>query len=181
MTMNPSTRQRRTTLGLLASAACLALAACATAPTVKWPTALEPAANESFAMVLAARGVQIYECRSKESATAWEFVAPEAELFDDARKLVGTHGAGPFWQSTDGSRVVGTLKARADAPVADAIPWLVLTTRSTGPAGRFSAVTSVRRVHTVGGNAPQGGCSAPTVGAKARVLYSADYFLYTTR
>jgi len=179
--MNPSTRQRRTSLVLLASAACLALAACATAPSVKWPGALEPAANESFSMALAARGVQIYECRSKDSATAWEFVAPEAELFDGARKLVGTHGAGPFWQSDDGSRIVGTVKARADAPVADAIPWLTLTTRSTGPAGRFSAVTSVRRVHTVGGNAPQGGCSAVTVGARVRVRYSADYFLYTTR
>ena len=176
-----STPQCRTTLGLLASAACLALAACATAPTVKWPTALEPAANESFSMVLAARGVQIYECRSKESATTWEFVAPEAELFNEARKLVGTHGAGPFWQSDDGSRVVGTMKARADAPLADAIPWLVLTTRSTGPAGRFSAVTSVRRVNTVGGNAPQGGCSTATVGAKARVPYTADYFFYTSR
>jgi hypothetical protein len=166
---------------LLVVVASAALAACASAAAVRWPASLEPTAGETWSATLYARGVQIYECRGNATASAWAFVAPEAELFDDARRLVGSHGAGPFWLSIDGSRVEGSVKARADAPVADAIPWLLLSSRSTGLAGRFSPVTSIRRVHTVGGNAPRGGCGPETLGSTARVPYSADYIFYTPR
>jgi Protein of unknown function (DUF3455) len=145
-----------------------------------WPPALQPTAGERWLMAVAARGVQIYECRGTAAASAWAFVAPEAALFDDTRRAVGSHGAGPFWQARDGSGIVGTLKARADAPVADAIPWLLLDARSTGPAGEFSNVTSIRRLHTVGGTAPGSGCGPATLGATARVPYAADYYFYTT-
>lgn len=165
----------------LAAAAVVTLTACATAPAVNWPAALQPGAGEAWWMTVNARGTQIYECRGDAAARAWVFVAPQAELFDDARRSVGSHGAGPVWLSADGSRIEGTLKARADAPAADAIPWLLLHTRSTGPAGRFSAVTAVRRVHTVGGTAPRGGCGPDTLGAVARVPYAADYYFYTAR
>ena len=104
-----------------------------------------------------------------------------AATFDAAGRRIGSHGAGPSWQARDGSRVVGTLKARADAPRADAIPWLLLSTRSTGADGAFSRVTNIRRVHTVGGSAPRSGCGADTVGATARAAYTADYVLYTHR
>jgi len=63
-------------------------------------------------MIVAARGVQIYECRVRKDAGAgyeWAFVAPEAELFDAKGNAIGRHGAGPTWQATDGSRIVGTL------------------------------------------------------------------------
>ena len=46
------------------------------------PENLKPAANESLALVVPAKGVQIYECRDGK----WAFVAPEAELFDRARQ-----------------------------------------------------------------------------------------------
>ncbi len=50
------------------------------------PDNLNPGAHESLAMIVPARGVQIYECRAnKEGAYGWAFVAPEAELFDPAR------------------------------------------------------------------------------------------------
>jgi Protein of unknown function (DUF3455) len=145
-----------------------------------WPPALQPTVGERWLRTAAARGVQIYECRGTSAAHAWTFVAPEAELFDDTRRSIGSHGAGPFWQARDGSRIVGTLKARADAPVADAIPWLLLETRSTGPAGELSNVTSIRRLHTVGGTPPASGCSPATLGMTARVPYAADYYFYTT-
>jgi len=111
----------------------------------------------------------------------WAFVAPQAELFDARGNRIGQHGAGPYWQAADGSRTLGTAKARADAPSADAIPWLLLAARPDGPAGTFSTITSVQRVNTVGGKAPTGGCSASNRGATARVGYSADYHFYRPR
>jgi hypothetical protein len=111
---------------------------CASVAPVNVPETLQPAANESLAMTVAARGVQIYECRpAKGGAThEWVFIAPEAQLFNDSGRAIGRHGAGPFWQASDGSRVVGSLKARADAPVSGAIPWLLLATKSTATRGR---------------------------------------------
>jgi hypothetical protein len=158
--------------------AALALAACASAPTVNLPAPLALIDGEAWLTTASARGVQVYTCRGDASAAAWVFVAPEAELFDDARQRVGSHGAGPVWQAADGSRVAGTVKAKADAPVADAVPWLLLDTHTTGPAGRFSAVTRIRRVHTVGGTAPRSGCGPASLGATARVPYAADYYFY---
>lgn len=176
-----NTRRTRAPGWSALAAASVTLAACASAPVANWPAALAPTASEAWLTTVNARGVQIYECRGDATAAAWVFVAPQAELFDDARRPVGSHGAGPLWQAADGSRIAGTLKARADAPVADAVPWLLLDTVSTGPAGRFSAVTAVRRVHTVGGTAPRGGCGPHTLGAMARVPYAADYYFYTAR
>jgi hypothetical protein len=108
-------------------------------------------------------------------------VAPEADLFDAREKRIGRHYAGPHWESTDGSKILGTLKARADAPGPDAIPWLLLTAKSVGSEGSFSKVTSVQRVNTVGGLAPKGGCSQTAVGTPARINYTADYYFFTAK
>jgi hypothetical protein len=143
------------------------------------PDALN-AVNQQRALTAAATGVQIYECRATKSGDyTWTFVAPEAQLFDKQGRSIGTHGAGPFWQSNDGSRVVGAVKARADAPSAGAIPWLLLETKSTATTGSFSAVTSIQRINTVGGVAPAGGCNAAAAGTTLRVPYSADYVFFT--
>jgi hypothetical protein len=157
------------------------LAACAKSPIVEVPAALKPDANESLSMIVPAKGVQIYECRAKKDVAGyeWVFVAPDAELFDTRGNRIGRHGAGPYWQATDGSRFVGTLKQRADAPVAGAIPWLLLTTKSNGPDGSFSKVTSVQRVKTAGGIAPVAGCAVDSAGTTARVPYTADYYFFT--
>ena len=165
------------------AAVAVAAAACTSAPKVEVPEALKPAAHETFAQAVPARGVQIYECRVRKDGTGfeWAFVAPDAELFDSASRSIGHHGAGPFWQSKDGSRVVGTLKARADAPAANAIPWLLLATKSTGPAGAFSGITSIQRVNTAGGIAPTAACTDGLKGTTVRVPYTADYLFYTVR
>jgi FtsP/CotA-like multicopper oxidase with cupredoxin domain len=149
----------------------LLAAGCASAQV---PDNLKPAKNESLAMIVPAKGVQIYECR----AGSWAFVAPDAELFDAAGKKIGTHYAGPHWEAADGSRVVATLKARADAPAATDIPWLLLGAKSVGSDGAFSKVTSIQRLATAGGIAPSGECMT---GAKARVPYTADYHFFTGR
>jgi hypothetical protein len=133
-------------------------------------------------MVVPAKGVQIYECRTKAGANGvyeWAFVAPDAELFDARGKPIGRHGAGPYWEAADGSRIVGSVKARADAPAAGAIPWLLIEAKSAGPAGSFSRVTRIQRVNTMGGTAPSKPCTGDTVGKQDSVQYTADYRFFT--
>jgi hypothetical protein len=166
----------------------LLVAACASPqpPTsmVKVPDKLKPGADESLATIVPAKGVQIYECRARKDQVAgyeWVFVAPEADLFDARGNRIGRHYAGPHWESTDGSKILGTVKERADAPVADAIPWLLLAAKSVGSEGSFSKVTSIQRVRTVGGVAPKAGCSQAAVGTPARINYTADYYFFTAK
>ena len=158
----------------------IVLAGCAST-AVQVPATLQPGAGESLALVVPAKGVQIYECRQVkgDGALTWAFVAPDAELFDQAGKKIGTHYAGPHWEAADGSKVVASVKARADAPQAGAIPWLLLSAKSVGGQGAFSKVTSIQRVSTVGGIAPAGACSQP--GERASVRYSADYYFFTAK
>jgi len=73
------------------------------------------------------------------------------------------------------------VKARADAPAVNAIPWLLLGTKSVGREGSFSKVTSVQRVNTSGGVAPKAGCSEGNAGTPARIPYTADYYFFTAR
>lgn len=160
------------------------IAACASpqspVSSARVPDNLKPGANESLAMILPAKGVQIYECRTRKDQAGyeWAFVAPEAELFDARGNRVGRHFAGPSWEAADGSKVVGAVKARADAAAAGAIPWLLLSAKPVGPKGSFSNVASIQRLNTVGGVAPLAGCSKAEAGKAARVDYTADYYFF---
>ena len=159
------------------------LAACAGPQPVAVPDNLRAGANETLAMIVPARGVQIYECRATKdkSGYEWAFVAPDAQLYNTRGMRIGKHYAGPHWESDDGSKIVASVSARADAPASGAIPWLLLTSKSVGPQGAFSNVSSIQRVNTVGGVAPAGGCSQATVGKPARVDYTADYYFFTRK
>ena len=160
------------------------LSACAVTPNPAVPAALDPGSDQSSLITISAKGVQIYECRAQTDKPAghqWVFVAPEAELFDARGLSIGSHGAGPFWQERDGSRIVGSVKARADAPDRDAIAWLLLSSKAVGAQGAFSKVTSIQRINTAGGLAPATGCNAASVGAAARVPYTADYRFFSAR
>jgi uncharacterized protein DUF3455 len=164
------------------------VAACASPrpPTsaISVPEKLKVGANESLVMIIAARGVQVYECRAMKDqagAYAWAFVAPEADLFDGQGGRIGRHYAGPHWEAVDGSKIQGTVKERTDAPVAGAIPWLLLAAKSVGPDGAFSRVTSIQRVNTAGGVAPVTDCSQATAGTPARINYTADYYFFAPR
>src|SRR4030095_1059091 len=91
---------------------------CATSPSVtapEVPLALRPPAGQTVFVEALASGVQIYECAPKAdqpSAFEWNFRAPEAALVDRAGRSIGNHYAGPTWESTDGSTVVGEVKSR---------------------------------------------------------------------
>src|SRR3981081_3416095 len=90
---------------------------------VRVPENLKPQSNESLATIVPAKGVQIYECRAKKDQAGgyeWAFVAPEADLFDGRANRIGRHYAGPHWESNDGSKILGAVKERANAPMADA-------------------------------------------------------------
>jgi Protein of unknown function (DUF3455) len=158
------------------------LAGCAASPMTAVPSALMPPPGHREVATISARGVQIYECRRTSAdavATAWAFVAPEAELFDGRGQRIGTHGAGPHWQANDGSRMVGKVMASAPTPMPGAIPWLLLRAESAGPSGTFSRVTHIQRLNTHEGTAPAAPCTPQRIGETARVAYTADYRLFT--
>ena len=161
------------------------VAACSTSPSsmsvANVPERLKPGSNESLTMVVPAKGVQIYECRARKDGDGvyeWAFVAPEADLFDVRGRRIGRHYAGPHWEDRDGSKIVGSVRERAEAPAHDAIPWLLLGAKSVGSDGAFSKVTSIQRVNTVGGTAPKTGCSQASAGKPVRVPYTADYYFF---
>src|SRR5258708_612751 len=111
----------------------VAFAGCANMQSAKAPVDvpdnLKPAADESLAMIVSAKGAQVYECRAKNDPGGnheWVFVGPAADLFNASGSRIGKHYAGPHWESNDGSKIIGTVKANAPAPAANAIPWLLL-------------------------------------------------------
>ena len=147
------------------------------APALPDASLAVPAGNE-HAFRYDAAGVQIYECRSTPASTyAWAFVAPRADLSKNG-KLVGTHYAGPTWESKDGSKVVGA-KVAAFAPDPTAIPWLLLRAVSHAGVGRMDSVTYIQRLSTVGGLAPTSGCDAAHVLVRAEVPYTAAYYFHS--
>lgn len=150
-----------------------------TVPSV--PDSLKVPATQTLLLGTRASGVQIYDCKpSRDDPTRleWVFRAPEADLFDAAGTRIGKHYAGPTWEANDGSTVVGEVKAHDDGPDANAIPWLLLTAKSTSGAGVLGRTAGVQRLQTAGGKAPAGGCSPAHAGAEARVPYSAMYYFY---
>lgn len=156
----------------------------ALANTLKPPTVpdnLKAPQGEVLLLKSPAKGVQIYQCQSKAdnpSQFEWTLKAPEAILFNDRGKKIGKHYAGPTWEANDGSMVVGQVKERANSPDKRAIPWLLLTAKSHQGNGVFSRVTSIQRVDTVGGKAPDNGCNQSHNGAQVRVNYRANYYFY---
>jgi len=169
----------------LAQFAVIALSSgCTTSPSIVPPEApqtLRPPSDQIVFVEALATGVQIYECAPKAdqpSAFEWSFRAPEAALVDRAGRPLGKHYAGPTWESTDGSTVVGEIKARDPGPDKSAIPWLLLSAKSTGGSGLFSQTRSIQRVQTSGGIAPAQVCSSENAKQVARVPYTATYYFY---
>lgn len=105
-TGNPRSKTSKVMVFLLALIAGYASAQSAK-PLAQVPEKLKPGADESLAMIVAAKGVQIYECRAKKEQGGdyeWAFVAPEAELFDAVGSRIGKHYAGPTWSRTMAAR-----------------------------------------------------------------------------
>jgi hypothetical protein len=138
-------------------------------------TALPPeiaAPGETAILTLHAEGAQIYECKTGADGTlAWAFREPIATLFSSG-KTVGRHYAGPIWEQSDGSAVVGQVAGTAPGMVANDIPWLKLAVTSRRGTGPLSQATTVQRINTAGGKL-SGACYKS--GTYESVPYSADY------
>jgi hypothetical protein len=150
-------------------------------PTV--PDAIHAPVGEELVLMARATGFQIYVCRpGAEGKPAWTLKAPEAQLFDEAGRVIGRHFGGPTWQLNDGSSIVGKMAAKVDAPDAGAIPWLLVTVTGRSGDGVLSQVTSIQRVNTVAGLAPTAAECMPQSGeVEFKSSYSADYYFYARR
>jgi hypothetical protein len=147
------------------------------------PDGLQPPAGQVLALAVRGTGVQIYECKAAKedpSQFSWTLKAPEADLKDLSGKSVGKHYAGPTWEAGDGSKVVGEVVAKRDAPDSAAIPWLLLRAKSTSGSGLFGTVASIQRLQTSGGGTPAEKCDSSQSGKESRVPYSAVYRFYKT-
>jgi hypothetical protein len=145
------------------------------------PDALKAPAGQVLAIAARGVGVQIYACMAAKDDPiryTWTLKAPEARLRSESGKPLGKHYGGPTWEALDGSNVVGELVAQTEGTDAAAIPWLLLRAKSTSGSGVFSGITTIKRLHTVGGKAPATGCDAEHAGTETRISYSADYHFY---
>jgi hypothetical protein len=135
--------------------------------------AVQVPSGNRLALRVFASGVQIY----RWNGTSWSFVAPSALLHADAAGsgIIGTHYAGPTWESASGGTLVGAVIERC-TPDPDAIPWLLLEAVATAGPGIFDRVTFIQRINTVGGTAPAGAGSV--IGDMAEVPYTTEYLFY---
>ena len=166
------------------AAATLIATGCASGPArapQDVPASLRPPAGQSLFLEALATGVQIYECLSKPALPTtyeWTFRAPEATLASRSGQSIGKHYAGPTWEAIDGSAVVGDVQARDPGPDPSAIPWLLLTAKSTTGAGVLSQTKTIQRLQTVGGIAPSPACGPANAKQVVRIPYSATYYFY---
>jgi hypothetical protein len=146
------------------------------------PPILQPPAGEQLFLTLHAKGDQVYTCKEGVTRFGWTLKEPDAQLFAKDGKPFGKHFGGPTWGANDGSRVVGEAVASAASPEPNAIPWLLLhVVRHEGSTGVFSRATSIQRINTNGGKAPDSGCDSAAAGHEMRVPYTADYLFYAPK
>jgi hypothetical protein len=144
------------------------------------PESVKAPAGEEVILAAHATGTQIYVCQQgTDQKYAWVFKAPDAELTDAAGKKIIHHSAGPTWKHIDGSEVKAKVVAKQDAPKPEAIPWLLLSATNHSGEGILSRVTSIQRIHTEGGAAPEAkSCDGSASGMEVRAAYTADYYFY---
>jgi hypothetical protein len=131
-----------------------------------------------------AKGTQIYTCKAKvedTNAFAWTLKAPDAQLFNTNGQSIGSHYAGPTWELTDHSKVIGKVKAKVNAPQPNNIPWLLLAAKSHEGSGLLTQANWVQRLNTSGGQAAKTGCDRVHLNQELPVDYTADYYFYGTK
>jgi hypothetical protein len=167
----------RTELAQAYASAFLMLAAPFYPAQAEMPAGID-APDQSLVTTIHAVGAQISECKADAAGRLfWQFREPVATLFVDG-KTVGRHYAGPNWELTDGSAVVGKVSGRAPAASAHDIPLLRLDVAQRRGAGELSGITTIQRINTRGGVA-EGGCER--AGAYLSVPYTADYTFFRKR
>ena len=155
-------------LAVLLLAGSLATARAAETPL---PDAIA-ASGEAIVLTVHAEGAQVYECKAAaDGKLGWAFREPVATLLADG-KTVGRHYAGPNWEHSDGSAVVGKAAGNAPGATPNDIPWLKLSVVSSRGSGTLTGVTTVQRINTQGGKL-DGACDK--AGSFRSAPYSAEY------
>jgi hypothetical protein len=157
---------------------CSAINQTAIANSPEIPDSLKVPSNQQFLFKTSAKGKQIYTCQATNDRFEWTLKSPEAVLRDENGKWFGLHYFGPSWEAADGSKIAGEVKAKSDAPKADAIPWLLLQATSHEGDGVFKPVNWVVRLNTNGGKAPVDGCDRTHQNHQVSINYTADYYFY---
>lgn len=143
------------------------------------PEKLKAPVSEKLILAAHATGSQIYVCQAgSDNNLAWVFKAPQADLHNASDAVIGSHFAGPTWKDKDGSEVTGKVVSRQDSPDPDSIPWLLLSATAHSGSGILERVTTIQRLHTKGGQPPQGGCDESHRTTEVKRPYSADYYFY---
>jgi hypothetical protein len=179
--------RHRGRLATLAAGATIGFVVLTASPALAVPPAIEAPSGIKY-VTLHADGYQRYSCQPSGWDTGtWVFDGPEATLYDSSGAVFGQHGLDgasglPFWDGGAGGRVVARKVASAPSP-SGAIPWLLLQTTDVQAGTTFNSFTNyVQRVNTVGGQAPDFGCSYLGVwlyGWYSFSHYTADYnFFY---
>jgi len=125
-----------------------------------------------------ATGVQNYACSEGRTGLEWTFKGPQAELTDEAGRAIGKHYAGPTWEASDGSKVVGRVVSSIDSESRDAIPQLLLVSTENSGSGVFANVKSIQRLETTGGLPPKEPCQRDQLGRLVQSPYTATYYFY---
>ncbi len=132
--------------------------------------------GKTVALRLHGEGVQIFRCEAQESGRHWVYRLPEAKLSDASGQVVVRHGTNLSFEHVDTSLLLGEITDHVPAPVDNALPWVLMTTRAFGK-GALTGVTHVQRIDTVGGM-PPAGCDASQLGHLLRVPFTADFIFY---
>lgn len=158
-------------------------AVAAVSPPTGIAAGITVSADEAADFMLRAEGVHVFECKpltTNANRFAWSFTAPDVTLYDAGRAVARHAADNQFEAIADRSTVSAAIRARQDGG-ANNLPWLLMRAQSTPDAGLFAGVTSVQRVNTAGGVAPDSGCDGNNVGKEARSAFRADYYFYKRR
>ncbi|MFD2421215.1 DUF3455 domain-containing protein [Amycolatopsis pigmentata] len=167
-------KKRKMLVGLLTAAlATVAAAGTASAAHSDGPVPKEVQVPDGARQIVAmhGHGVQKYQCADGK----WSLLEPDAILEEHGVAKI-LHTRGPVWTSVvDGSSV--QAKAIGTSAVDNAIPQLLLQATSHSGAGLLADVGYIQRLHTSGGVAPTGSCTADQ--APVSVPYQAEYVFWT--
>ena len=133
-------------------------------------------AGHNEVLRLHGHGVQIFRCEAQVGDAHWVYRLPEAELDGPDGRVVVRHGVNLSFEHVDGSRLIGNIVDHVAAPDDDALPWLLIATKSFGE-GALDGISYVQRINT-GGGMPPARCEGSQAGQILRVPFTADFVFY---
>lgn len=174
-------------LVIFASQALLAASALAMPDNGSLPEPIRAPAGHSATLWTVGIGQITYVCKEKTDQpgqAGWVFGAPQAELFDAQKKLVGRYFGGPTWEIQGVDQTTYSVKGKqvAVSPAGEAnIPLQLVQAAPQQNTGPLARVSYIQRLNTRGGIAPAAPCSMALIGQEQKVAYQADYVFYAVQ